>query len=159
MRILGIDPGTHIIGYGMLQYHSNGTYESEAYGTLQIPPKTPLPIALQSIYDDMNILLTTLQPDIMVVEQLFFFKNVSTAMSVAHARGVIVLSGQMHSIAQTEYTPLQVKMTLTGYGRAKKIEVQEMVKDLLHLEKIPKPDDAADALALAITHAHYLPGL
>ena len=80
-------------------------------------------------------------------------------MSVAHARGVIVLSGQMHGIAQAEYTPLQVKMTLTGYGRAKKAEVQEMVKDLLKLEKIPRPDDAADALALAITHAHYLPGL
>lgn len=155
MRILGIDPGTHIVGYGLLNYLS-GKYQSEAYGTLQVPSGTPIPETLISIYEDMSELLRMLQPDVMVVEQLFFFRNVTTAMSVAQARGVILLTGRQQKIELAEYTPMQVKMTLTGHGRASKRDVQEMVKDLLELEKIPKPDDAADALALAITHAHYL---
>lgn len=158
MRILGIDPGSNTIGYGLINYH-DGRYTAESFGTIQVPPKTPQPEALASIYADMTELLGQLQPDVMVVEQLFFFKNVSTAMSVAQARGVIVLTGQQAGLLLAEYTPLQVKMTLTGYGRAQKKEVQEMVKDLLELEKIPRPDDAADALAVAITHAHYLPSL
>lgn len=158
MRILGIDPGTHIIGYGLINYDS-GRYTAESFGTIQVPPKTPQPETLASIYADMTDLLAQFQPDVMVVEQLFFFKNVSTAMTVAQARGVIVLTGQQAGVMLAEYTPLQVKMTLTGYGRAQKSEVQEMVKDLLELDKIPRPDDAADALAVAITHAHYLPSL
>jgi len=158
MRILGIDPGSHTIGYGLIVYDS-GRYTAESFGTIQVPPKTPQPITLASIYTDMTELLAQIQPDVMVVEQLFFFKNVSTAMTVAQARGVIVLTGQQAGLELAEYTPLQVKMTLTGYGRAQKKEVQEMVKDLLNLDKIPRPDDAADALAVAITHAHYLPSL
>lgn len=155
MRILGIDPGTHIVGYGLIDY-INGSYTAETYGTLQVPPKTPIPDTLISIYDDMSELLDLTQPDVMVVEQLFFFRNVTTAMSVAQARGVMLLTGRQKEIPLAEYTPMQVKMTLTGHGRASKREVQECVKDLLGLEKIPKPDDAADGLALAITHAHYL---
>lgn len=155
MRILGIDPGTHIIGYGLLDYAPN-QYSSPAFGTLQVPPKTPLPEALNSIYSDLQELLQWLEPEVVVIEQLFFFRNVSTAMSVAQARGVIVLATAQAGLPQAEYTPLQVKMTLTGYGRASKQEVQETVRDLLKLEQVPKPDDAADALALAITHAHYL---
>lgn len=155
MRILGIDPGTHIIGYGLLDYAPN-QYSSPAFGTLQVPPKTPLPEALSSIYSDLQELLQWLEPEVVVIEQLFFFRNVSTAMSVAQARGVMVLATAQAGLPQAEYTPLQVKMTLTGYGRASKQEVQETVRDLLKLEQMPKPDDAADALALAITHAHYL---
>lgn len=155
MRILGIDPGTHIIGYGLLDYAPN-QYSSPAFGTLQVPPKTPLPEALNSIYSDLQELLQWLEPEVVVIEQLFFFRNVSTAMSVAQARGVMVLATAQAGLPQAEYTPLQVKMTLTGYGRASKQEVQETVRDLLKLEQMPKPDDAADALALAITHAHYL---
>lgn len=158
MRILGIDPGTHIVGYGLLNYHpeqSPSPYQAELFGTLQVPPKTPIPETLTSIYADMLELLDQLQPDLVVIEQLFFFRNVTTAISVAQARGVIVLAAQQRGLPQAEYTPMQVKMTLTGYGRASKRDVQEMVKELLGLEKIPRPDDAADALALAITHAHY----
>ena len=155
MRILGIDPGSHIIGYGLINYIS-GRYSSEAYGTLQVPPGTPAADTLLTIFTDMTQLLEMLTPDVMVVEQLFFFRNVSTAMSVAQARGVILLTGAQQQIPLAEYTPMQVKMTLTGYGKASKREVQEMVKDLLVLEKIPRPDDAADGLALAITHAHFL---
>lgn len=154
MRILGIDPGTHIVGYGLLNYTPN-KYEHEAFGVLQVAPKTPIPETLSSIYTDMCELLEQIKPDLMVVEQLFFFRNVTTAISVAQARGVIILAGRQQGIELAEYTPLQVKMTLTGYGRSSKREVQEMVKELLGLEKIPRPDDAADALALAITHAHY----
>ena len=155
MRILGIDPGTHIVGYGLINYIS-GKYQSEAYGTMQVAPGTGIPDSLISIYDDMTELVSTMKPDVMVVEQLFFFRNVTTAISVAQARGVIILTGRQQNITLAEYTPMQVKMTLTGHGRASKREVQDMVKDLLELERIPKPDDAADALALAITHAHYL---
>ncbi|HEY9839368.1 MAG: crossover junction endodeoxyribonuclease RuvC [Candidatus Sericytochromatia bacterium] len=155
MLILGIDPGSHIVGYGLLDY-VNGRYTAGSYGTLQVPPGTGMGDALISIYDDMTQLLEMLQPDLMVVEQLFFFRNVSTAMSVAQARGVILLTGRQKEIPLAEYTPMQVKMTLTGHGRASKRDVQEMVKELLGLEKIPRPDDAADALAIAITHAHYM---
>ena len=158
MRILGIDPGTHIIGYGLLNYSQNH-YAHEHFGTLQVPPKTPIPETLTSIYSDMQDLLKLCQPEIMVVEQLFFFRNVTTAISVAQARGVIILAGTQAGVPIAEYTPMQVKMTLTGYGRASKRDVQEMVQSILELEKLPRPDDAADALALAITHAHHLPGL
>ncbi|MGV3525780.1 MAG: crossover junction endodeoxyribonuclease RuvC [Candidatus Sericytochromatia bacterium] len=154
MRILGIDPGSHLIGYGLLVCEP-GHYHSEGYGTVQVPPGTPIPEALLAIYHDMQELLSTYQPDILVVERLFFFRNVTTAMSVAQARGVIILSGQQHQVELAEYTPMQVKMSLTGYGKASKREVQEMVKECLKLTQIPRPDDAADALALAITHAHF----
>lgn len=159
MRILGIDPGTHIIGYGLLCLDPQGQYTAGEFGTLQVPPKTPIPETLMSIYEDMHALLDMVQADLLVVEQLFFFRNVTTAISVAQARGVILLVGQQKSLPIAEYTPMQVKMTLTGYGRASKRDVQEMVQDLLQLERLPKPDDAADALALAITHAHHLPTL
>lgn len=158
MRILGIDPGTQIVGYGLLNYTSPH-YEALDYGTFQVPPRTPLPETLASIYSDMQELLLHLQPDVVVIEQLFFFRNVTTAMAVAQARGVLLLAAQQAALSLAEYTPLQVKMTLTGYGRASKKEVQEMVKDLLKFEQLPRPDDAADALALAITHAHFLPSL
>lgn len=154
MRILGIDPGTHIVGYGLLCLTDQG-YHHEDFGILQVPPKTPIPETLASIYADMTALLEMVQPDLLVVEQLFFFRNVTTAISVAQARGVIVLAGQQKALQIAEYTPMQVKMTLTGYGRASKRDVQEMVQELLHMEHLPKPDDAADALALAITHAHH----
>lgn len=156
MQILGIDPGTHIVGYGLLTFQGGSNYTPGAYGTIQVPSGTPAQDTLLTIYEDMTELLGMLQPDLVVIEQLFFFRNVTTAMSVAQARGVILLTAKQHEIPFVEYTPMQVKMTLTGHGRASKRDVQEMVKELLKLETIPKPDDAADALALAITHAHYL---
>lgn len=156
MRILGIDPGSHIVGYGLIDFHGGNRYTAGHYGTIQIPSGTPAQDTLLTIYDDMRELLGMLQPDLMVIEQLFFFRNVTTVMSVAQARGVILLTAKQSELPFAEYTPMQVKMTLTGHGRASKREVQEMVKELLGLEQIPRPDDAADALALAITHAHFI---
>lgn len=155
MRILGIDPGTSIVGYGAVDFTAPSTFEVVTYGTIQTPPHTPLQERLVTIFADLQSLLQELQPDVMSIEKLFFFRNVSTAMPVAHARGVMMLAATLQQVTLAEYTPLEIKQTLTGYGRATKQEIQAMTAHLLQLERIPRPDDAADALAIAICHANH----
>lgn len=153
MRILGIDPGTKIIGYGVLDC-DHSAFTVVAYGTVQSPPKTPPREYLPTIHEDMFALIDQFQPDVVSIEQLFFFKNAKTVMAVAQARGVILLSIAQKDLPYAEYTPLQVKQILTGHGRADKRMVQEQVTRILDLPEIPRPDDAADALAIAICHAY-----
>ena len=153
MRILGIDPGTKIVGYGVLDVTAR-EFDVIAYGTIQSPPKTPLKEYLPAIYDDMQVLIEQFQPDVVAIEQLFFFKNAKTVMAVSQARGVILLTVVQKDLPYAEYTPLQVKKNITGHGRAEKKVVQEQVTRILNLPGIPRPDDAADALAIAICHAY-----
>lgn len=153
MIILGVDPGTAITGYGIIKVLGN-RFEVVDYSSIQTSSKEPLENRLKIIYNEMNYLIKTYQPDEIAIEELFFNKNTRTALAVGHARGVILLSSAMANIAISEYTPLQVKQSVVGYGRAEKSQVQYMVKTLLNLPKIPKPDDVADALAIAICHAH-----
>ena len=154
MRILGIDPGYAIVGYGITDY-SHGNFNLVGYGAITTPANTPFPERLQSIYNDMITIIDKYNPDCLAIEKLYFNTNTTTAIDVAQARGVIVLSAQEKGLAINEYTPLQVKQSVTGYGRAEKHQVMEMVKSLLGLKAVPKPDDTADALALALCHGHY----
>lgn len=152
MRILGIDPGTGIVGFGVIE--TNGRKHSLVdAGVIRTPANQDLELRLKSIYEGLQEIIAENKPEIMVVEKLFFAKNVTTAMSVSHARGVIMLSGVQAGVKIVEYTPLQIKQALTGYGRAEKHQIQEMVRVALGLKDIPKPDDCADALAAALTHA------
>ena len=151
MVILGIDPGIAIVGYGFLELKGN-SYKVLDYGAITTEAKVPLPDRLNSIYEDMSELIEKYKPDDIAFEELFFNKNVKTAITVAQARGVEVLAAKKSHAGLYEYTPLQVKQAIVGYGRASKNQVQEMVKIILNLEKVPKPDDVADALAVAITH-------
>ena len=154
MRILGIDPGYGIVGFGVLDYE-NSQYKVVDYGVIETPKEESIPVRLAMIYDAIKELTETYKPDEVAVEELFYFKNQTTVIPVAEARGIILLAG-IHSCGEIfEYTPLQIKQALTGNGRAEKAQVQYMVKAILGLEKIPKPDDAADALAVAITHANF----
>jgi crossover junction endodeoxyribonuclease RuvC len=153
MRIIGIDPGIATTGYGVVD--SNGQRSvMQAFGCITTPSGLPGPERLQQIYVELSELLTTYHPDVMAVEKLFFCKNVNSAMQVGEARGVLILSGRLAGLPVFEYTPLQVKQSVVGYGRAEKNQVQQMVKVLLGLTSIPRPDDAADALAIALCHAH-----
>lgn len=149
---LGIDPGTATTGYGLVRLTRDGDLVAVSYGIISTPKDTALSIRLEMLYDQLNSLLREHKPDTAAVEQLFFQKNVKTALAVGHARGVILLALQKAGIESFEYTPNEVKQAVAGYGGADKRQVQEMVRALLQLEKIPKPDDAADALAIAITH-------
>lgn len=151
MVILGIDPGIAIVGYGFLELKGN-SYKVLDYGAITTEAKVPLPDRLNSIYEEMSELIEKYKPDDIAFEELFFNKNVKTAITVAQARGVEVLAAKKSHAGLYEYTPLQVKQAIVGYGRASKNQVQEMVKIILNLEKVPKPDDVADALAVAITH-------
>lgn len=151
MRILGIDPGTATVGYGIIEV-TNDNISVINYGFIQTSSKKPMSERLNVIYDDIKTLISTFNPDLMSIEELFFFKNAKTVISVSQARGVILLAAVQSDIPIFEYTPLEVKVTLTGYGRSDKNEVQNSVKDILGLEEIPKPDDAADALAIALCH-------
>ena len=151
MVILGIDPGIAIVGYGFLELKGN-SYKVLDYGAITTEAKVPLPDRLNSIYEDMSELIEKYKPDDIAFEELFFNKNVKTAITVAQARGVEVLAAKKSHAGLYEYTPLQVKQAIVGYGRASKNQVQEMVKIILNLEKVPKPDDVADALAVAMTH-------
>lgn len=151
MVILGIDPGIAIVGYGFLELKGN-SYKVLDYGAITTEAKVPLPDRLNSIYEDMSELIEKYKPNDIAFEELFFNKNVKTAITVAQARGVEVLAAKKSHAGLYEYTPLQVKQAIVGYGRASKNQVQEMVKIILNLEKVPKPDDVADALAVAITH-------
>lgn len=152
MRVIGIDPGTGILGFGVIDAE-RGKVKLVTAGVVKTPAHTPLPDRLSEIYNSLTDIITETTPHVMVIEKLFFAQNVTTAMSVAHARGVAMLTGKQAGLTIEEYTPLQIKQTLTGYGRADKKQMQEMVRLQLSLKTVPKPDDAADALAAAITHA------
>lgn len=152
MRIIGIDPGTGILGFGVIDSVRSKTTLVTA-GVVTTPAHTPLDVRLEDIYDSLAEIIQETKPDVMSIEKLFFAKNVTTAMSVAHARGVAMLAGKKAGLSLAEYTPLQIKQTLTGYGRAEKKQMQEMVRLQLGLKDVPKPDDCADALAAAITHS------
>lgn len=149
MRIIGIDPGTGILGFGVIDAQGNRTRLVDA-GVITTPAHTPLPERLEEIYTGLTSIIASTKPQYMAIEKLFFNQNVTTAMSVAQARGVAMLTGQQAGLTITEYTPLQIKQSLTGYGRASKAQVQEMVRMQLQLAEPPRPDDCADALAAAI---------
>lgn len=154
MRIIGIDPGYAIVGYGVIDY-DRGRFRVVGYGAITTVAGTPFPQRLKDIYNDMMTVIEKYKPDELSIEKLYFNTNTTTAIDVAQARGVILLSAENSGIPIFEYTPLQVKQSITGYGRAEKHQVMEMIKSFLGLEKVPKPDDTADALALAVCHAHY----
>lgn len=153
MRILGIDPGTGILGFGVIDYDTKGKAVLVDAGVIRTPVKQADSERLNTIYDELHEIITELKPTVMSVEKLFFAQNVTTAMSVAQARGVVLLCGKQHGLELHEYTPLQIKQAVTGYGRADKKQVQEMVRVILALKEVPKPDDCADALAAAICHS------
>ena len=152
MRILGIDPGIATIGFGALESEKN-SYHLINCGVITTPAHTSLSYRLELLYDDMTKLLEMFKPDAVSVEELFFNTNLTTGIAVAHGRGVILLACRKYDVKVFEYTPLQVKQAVVGYGRAEKRQVMDMVKRLCQLPAPPKPDDAADAVALAICHA------
>lgn len=151
-RILGIDPGFATIGFGLIAAE-RGSVQMLRYGAITTPAGMEFSQRLKLIYDDMTELLEVLKPDAVSVEELFFNTNITTGIQVAHGRGVILLACTKCGVPIFEYTPLQVKQAVAGYGRAEKRQVMDMTKRLLHLEKTPRPDDAADGLALALCHA------
>lgn len=151
MRILGIDPGTGIVGFGVIDVSGSKKVMVDA-GVIRTPAHQPTHQRLLTIYNEITEVIVTNQPEVMVVEQLFFARNVTTAMSVSQARGVILLAGEQAGLVLAEYTPLQIKQSMTGYGKATKNQVQEMVKIILNLKETPKPDDCADALAAALAY-------
>ncbi len=153
MVVLGIDPGYAIVGWGVIDFNGT-TYRPKAFGAITTDAHTDFNLRLEKIYDDMITILKNAKPDALAIEKLFFTTNVTTAILVAQARGVILLAAQQCGVKVYEYTPLQVKVAVTGYGKAKKPQVMEMTRRLLHLKDVPKPDDTADALAIAITHTH-----
>ncbi len=152
MLFLGIDPGYAIVGYGVVEKKQRGFIARE-YGTLTTSANVPIEIRLEKIHRDLKKLIKELHPDVIAVEELFFYKNLKTAIDVGQARGVILLTAQLVNIPLVEFTPLQVKQALTGYGRADKQQMQRMVQSLLKLKTLPQPDDAADALAIALCAA------
>lgn len=152
MKIIGIDPGTGIVGFGVIEKLGQ-RYKMLDAGVIRTSPKQSDSARLKVIFDELSEILKQNQPDVMAVEKLFFARNVTTAMSVSQARGVILLAGENSNLPIFEYTPLQIKQSITGYGKAEKTQVQQMVKTILKLDVIPKPDDCADALACAVTHS------
>ena len=153
MRILGIDPGYAIVGFGVLEAQ-RGQARLVRCGAINTPAGVPMPQRLVQIQADLETLIHQFAPDVMAIEELFFNTNVTTGIGVAQARGVILMTAAKLGLSIYEYTPSQVKQAVAGYGRAEKNQVQQMVKLLLNLESIPKPDDTADALAIAICHGH-----
>jgi len=158
MRIIGIDPGTGILGFGVIDIIDRKMRLIDA-GVVTTPAHTPLDVRLEDIFDSLTEVIAANKPDCMSIEKLFFSQNVTTAMSVSHARGVAMLAGRKGGLPIYEYTPLQIKQTVTGYGKAAKKQVQEMVRIQLGLAEVPQPDDCADALAAAITHYLMTPGI
>ena len=152
MRILGIDPGYATIGFGIVEAE-RGSFRLRQYGTITTPPDMPFEKRLQMIYEDMNRLLDAVAPDVMAIEELFFGHNVTTGIGVSHGRGVILLTAAQRDIPLYEYTPMQIKQSVVGYGNATKLQVMDMTRRLLHMEKVARPDDAADAIAVALCHA------
>lgn len=153
MRILGVDPGYAIVGFGIVEYDGIN-FRLIEYGAVLTEAGTPFPERLRDIHADMEFIFDKYKPECMAIEKLFFTTNQKTAIDVAQARGVTVLSAAKRGIPISEYTPLQVKSAVTGYGKAEKKQVMEMTRQLLNLAQIPKPDDAADALAIAVCHGH-----
>ncbi len=158
MRILGIDPGYAIVGFGVVSYQGVDFLPLE-YGAITTAAGVRFAARLATIYDDLQALLRQFQPDCIAIERLYFTSNQKTVIDVAQARGVIVLCAEQHQIPLYEYTPLQVKQAVVGYGKAEKRQVMEMTRRILKLQQVPKPDDAADALALAICHGHCATGI
>lgn len=156
MRILGVDPGTGRLGFGVIDV-DNGKYTLVDAGVITTPAHTPHADRLEEIFDSLSEIVKTTKPEVMSIEKLFFIRNITTAMTVSEARGVALLVAKQAKLQIAEYTPLQIKSTLTGYGKADKKQVQEMVRLNLDLKQVPKPDDAADALAAAITHSFMNP--
>ena len=152
MRILGIDPGLATVGFSIVDVEKSGM-RLVTCGVISTPAHTSLSSRLDRIFEDMNDLISSFSPDVMSIEELFFNTNITTGIAVAHARGVILLSAYRAGVQVFEYTPLQVKQAVVGYGRAEKNQVIDMVRRILALPAAPKPDDAADAVALAICHA------
>lgn len=152
IRILGIDPGTGIMGWGLIE-KTISDIKPLKYGCIRTPANSPLPDRLLAIYQSLCDIISENKPDIMSIEELFYFKNQKTIMSVSQARGAAIVASKINGIPVFEYTPLQIKQALTGYGRADKNQMQEMVRAICKLKVCPKPDDAADALAIAICHA------
>lgn len=152
VRIIGIDPGTGILGFGVIE-SVGGKAKLVDAGVVRTPAHTPLDERLVEIYDSLKQIIAETKPSEMAIEKLFFAQNITTAIGVSHARGVAMLAGKQAGLTIYEYTPLQIKQALTGYGRADKKQIQEMVRAILGLKEIPKPDDAADALAAALTHS------
>ena len=152
MRILGIDPGIAIVGFGLIE-SDRGNMRMLQYGAVTTEAGLPLATRLVQIEDDMRALIRQLQPDEIAIEELFFSKNITTGIAVAHGRGVVLCTAERLGIPIFEYTPMQVKQAVVGYGLADKKQVMDMTKRLLKLKAVPKPDDAADALAIAICHA------
>ncbi len=153
MRILGVDPGYAIVGVGVIDYEGNH-FKTVEYGAITTDAGEDMFDRLKYIYDELSAIIEKVHPDAMAIEELFFYNNQKTAINVAQARGVLVLAAKNHNIPIFEYTPLQVKQAVVGYGRAEKNQVQQMTKTILGLSKVPKPDDTADALAIAVCHAH-----
>lgn len=153
MRIIGIDPGYAIVGYGVVEYENN-KFKVIDYGAVTTTPKNTMPERLDLVYNALTCIFSKFEPDAIAFEELFFNQNIKTAISVGQARGVSILAAQRMGVDVFEYTPLQVKQAVVGYGRAEKKQVQQMVKVLLSLKSVPKPDDTADALAVAICHGH-----
>lgn len=154
LRILGIDPGYAIVGYGVVDCIQN-RFSAVGFGAITTAAGTPFSERLSDIYDDMVSIIEKYKPEHLSIERLYFNTNTTTAIEVAEARGVILLAAQKCGVSVFEYTPLQVKQAITGYGRAEKHQVMEMVKSFLNLKAVPKPDDTADALALAVCHGHF----
>ena len=153
MRILGIDPGYATVGYGVVDFNAF-RFSVVSCGAVTTPANEVFSKRLKAIYDDLCFIIEKYKPECLSIEKLYFNTNTTTAIDVAQARGVILLAAENKELPVFEYTPLQVKQSVTGYGRAEKRQVMEMVKNLLGLEAVPKPDDAADALALAVCHGH-----
>ena len=153
MRILGIDPGIGICGFGLIETTSRADAKALDYGVVTTKIRAPLPSRLVELYDSLTEVFESCKPDVVSVEKLFFSKNITTGIAVAEARGIVLLVAEQHKIPVYEYTPNEIKKTLTGYGSAGKPQMEEMVRVHLGLESKPKPDDAADALAAAITHS------
>lgn len=158
MRVLGFDPGTATTGYGVVQNQGSRLYHV-AHGVITTPAGAPFADRLVTLFQECQRLLDAYQPDAVAIEKLFFNRNITTGISVAQARGVIALSSALAGKPPAEYSPLEVKSAVVGYGKAAKHQVQEMVRILLNLDALPKPDDAADALALAICRLHTDPRL
>jgi crossover junction endodeoxyribonuclease RuvC len=153
MRILGIDPGTGLLGFGVIEVDKIGKPKLVDGGVIRTPVKEDDAVRLYTIYEELSEIIGDTKPSVMSIEKLFFARNVTTAMTVAQARGVAIVAGKQAGLEIAEYTPMQIKQALTGYGKADKKQMQEMVRVMLGLREVPKPDDCADALAAAITYA------
>jgi len=154
--IFGVDPGTAKMGFGVIEFDHDSRLI--AHGVLETPAKTSMPGRLRTLYEHVTELLDAHKPAVLAVEQLFFAQNVTTALSVGQARGIVLLAAAQRDIPVQEYTPSEIKQSIVGYGKADKSQIQEMVRMILNLESIPQPDDAADAIAVAICYAHHASG-